>query len=259
MWRARWLTIVDQIRVVSTPDEDTALPGDLAAGGEARVVGFVNAHAMNGLADDRVFFDALHGANLLLRDGSGMSALFRNLGRDPGRNMNGTDLIPRLLDAFEGRPVALWGTREPFLSVAAEAARTRFGVEVVSVADGFRPDDAYPALFAESAPRPDLVVLGMGMPKQERVAGLVRAVAAGHPVCIVCGGAILDFLAGRVPRAPLWMRRLGIEWLYRLRKEPARLFRRYVIGNPKFLWRARRLARHLRRTPHPTLETGSDR
>jgi exopolysaccharide biosynthesis WecB/TagA/CpsF family protein len=59
---------------------------------------------------------------------------------------------------------------------------------------------------------------------------------------IVCGGAILDFLGGGATRAPAWMRRLGIEWLYRLAREPRRLFKRYVLGNPLFLSRARRYA-----------------
>jgi exopolysaccharide biosynthesis WecB/TagA/CpsF family protein len=62
------------------------------------------------------------------------------------------------------------------------------------------------------------------------------------PCVIVCGGAIIDFLGGKVSRAPLWLRRMGMEWAYRLAVEPMRLFRRYVIGNPLFLSRALRLA-----------------
>ena len=54
--------------------------------------------------------------------------------------------------------------------------------------------------------------------------------------CIGVGG-LLDFASGRIPRAPLWMRKAKLEWVYRLRQEPIRLFKRYVIGNPLFLWR----------------------
>jgi N-acetylglucosaminyldiphosphoundecaprenol N-acetyl-beta-D-mannosaminyltransferase len=89
--------------------------------------------------------------------------------------------------------------------------------------------------------RPSLIVLGMGMPRQEEIASLLRGVL-DHPCTIVCGGAIIDFLGKKTSRAPLWMRRTGLEWLYRLALEPRRLFRRYVIGNPLFLWRALRLA-----------------
>ena len=85
--------------------------------------------------------------------------------------------------------------------------------------------------------RPSLIVLGMGMPRQEQVAIALRA-SLGYSCLIVCGGAIIDFLGGKVQRAPTWMRRTGLEWVYRLALEPRRLFRRYVIGNPVFLARA---------------------
>jgi exopolysaccharide biosynthesis WecB/TagA/CpsF family protein len=85
-----------------------------------------------------------------------------------------------------------------------------------------------------------LIVLGMGMPRQELVACSLRA-QLDYPCLIVCGGAIIDFLGGKTARAPAWMRRLGLEWVYRLAQEPGRLFRRYVLGNPLFLARALRL------------------
>jgi hypothetical protein len=77
----------------------------------------------------------------------------------------------------------------------------------------------------------------MGMPRQEEVAIALRA-ALGFPCLIVCGGAIIDFLGGKVPRAPVWMRRCGLEWAFRLGREPRRLWNRYVHGNPRFLKRA---------------------
>jgi N-acetylglucosaminyldiphosphoundecaprenol N-acetyl-beta-D-mannosaminyltransferase len=73
----------------------------------------------------------------------------------------------------------------------------------------------------------------MGMPKQEQLARALRE--QGGAQLIVCGGAILDFLAGKVSRAPAFMQSAGVEWLYRLAKEPRRLFKRYVVGNPAFL------------------------
>jgi exopolysaccharide biosynthesis WecB/TagA/CpsF family protein len=75
------------------------------------------------------------------------------------------------------------------------------------------------------------------MPKQEQVAAQLRK-QLSNGCLIVCGGAIIDFLGGKVTRAPLWVRNWGIEWMYRLAVEPKRLFKRYVIGNPKFLVRS---------------------
>ena len=64
-------------------------------------------------------------------------------------------------------------------------------------------------------------------------------------------GGLFDFYSGRIPRAPLWMRELGLEWVYRLLQEPGRMWRRYVIGNPLFLYRVRQQARNPDRFPLP--------
>ena len=101
--------------------------------------------------------------------------------------------------------------------------------------DGFHQKKTY-LNFARKY-QPALIILGMGMPKQEQVAELLRS-NLEHPCLIVCGGAIIDFLGDRVPRAPLWVRNFGIEWIFRLLQEPRRLFERYVLGNPLFLLRS---------------------
>ncbi|HJV27123.1 MAG TPA: WecB/TagA/CpsF family glycosyltransferase [Aromatoleum sp.] len=232
---ARWEQVLNRIRTVDSEAEAAALAEELAAGPGARMLAFVNAHAMNSVVGDYDFYKALCDADLLLRDGSGMAMLYRMLGGVPGLNMNGTDFIPQLLAAYRGRRVALWGTTEPYLSAAAARCEAEFGVEVVSCENGFQSTAYYCEQVHET--RPELIVLGMGMPKQELVAGLMRSTAVCAPL-IVCGGAILDFLGGKVERAPRWVRRLGGEWVYRLVREPKRLFHRYVIGNPLFLLRA---------------------
>lgn len=206
----------------------------LVGGSTARMLGFVNAHALNSSTDNEAFYKAIAGADVLLRDGSGMAILYRMIRRDPGFNMNGTDFIPRILAAFRGRKVALWGTTEPYVGRASARCEREFGVQVVSTSHGFRDFRFY--LELARATKPDLILLGMGMPKQERLARELMAHAGQAPL-IVCGGAILDFLGGRVRRAPPLVRRLGVEWLYRLASEPMRLFRRYAIGNPAFMFR----------------------
>ncbi|MFV3406556.1 WecB/TagA/CpsF family glycosyltransferase [Pseudomonas sp. NY15463] len=233
-WQARWTSVLDSLYLIRDSAHGQQVLDTLTQPKAPTVLGFVNAHALNLVAGSADYAVSLAAADWLLRDGSGMAILLRRLGREPGLNMNGTDLIPRLLGAYTGRRVAFWGTCEPYLSQAVAHCRARYGVEVVSVHDGF----ADTATYLEMARRlqPELIVLGMGMPKQEAVAA--QLAANGAPCLIVCGGAILDFLGGRVSRAPRWLRRLGGEWLYRLFKEPRRLFMRYVVGNPLFLLRA---------------------
>ncbi|MFA7894300.1 WecB/TagA/CpsF family glycosyltransferase [Pseudomonas putida] len=245
-WRARWQAVIDQLRVVQDGEAAEHLLQALSAPEAPTVLGFVNAHAMNLIARDDAYGDALLGADVLLRDGSGMAMLYRQLGLAPGLNMNGTDFIPRLVHAYKGRRVAFWGTRQPYLGQAVQSCVATYGVTPVSVHDGFADVPTYLRLATEH--RPDLILLGMGMPKQEAVAAALKG--TGLACTIVCGGAVLDFMGGKVRRAPSWIRRLGAEWLYRLLCEPRRLFMRYVVGNPLFLLRARRFARAAR-APHP--------
>ena len=156
--------------------------------------------------------------------------LFRSFQRPVGLNMNGTDFIPRISRKYAGRRVALFGTRSPWLDNARRTLE-EWGLQVVVSHEGFDPPDTYVRLATEA--RPDLIIMAMGMPKQEEVSVKLRE-ALGHPVLIVNGGAILDYIGGKVPRAPKVMRQTGMEWLFRLAVEPRRLFHRYVVGIPVY-------------------------
>ena len=238
-WSDRWQALVHKILRVPNDVDDADLLHLLCQPTRPTVLAFVNAHAMNTAVHDVDFFESLLSADTLLRDGSGMSALFKILGMAPGKNLNGTDFIPRLIRQFRGRPIALLGTQEPYVTRAAGVVQSELALETrAAKASGFMPPAYYVALIRVH--ESELIVLGMGIPRQEEIACALRA-ALTHPCLIVCGGAIIDFLGGRTPRAPFWMRRFGLEWVYRLAKEPVRLFGRYVLGNPLFLLRTLRL------------------
>ncbi len=235
-WQIRWLAIIKKITRVGSEAEKSRLLDTLCTPSAPTVLAFANAHALNSIAHSAPFFDALKSADWVFRDGSGMATLFKLFRIEPGLNLNGTDFIPMLIERFNGRSLALFGTREPHLERALSTVKEKLApLSSCITTDGFRDFDVYRQL-AESA-RPELIVLGMGMPKQENVAIALRT-ALTYPCLIVCGGAIIDFLGGRTPRAPMWLRRSGLEWTYRLGMEPKRLFHRYVIGNPAFLARA---------------------
>lgn len=239
-WRHRWDCLVRKIQRVETADQERQLVAKLGQPDRPFVLAFANAHAMNSLADSIPFFDALHSADMVLRDGSGMATLFKLLRMQPGLNLNGTDLIPQLVRQFNGRRIALLGTQDPYLCRAVQVCERELAPRSRIVSGhGFHDTGIYVSLAVQH--RPALIVLGMGMPRQEEVAAALRS-AVTFPCLIVCGGAIIDFLGGKTARAPLWLRRNGLEWLYRLGMEPRRLFQRYVLGNPLFLSRALRLA-----------------
>lgn len=243
-WPEGWRHILARLRLVTDAAGEDALLRELAtpqAAQQPRVLAFVNAHAMNLAARCPGFAQQLAQADVLLRDGSGLATLLRWRGQVPGRNLNGTDLIPRLLRQCDGQTLAVLGTREPYLArgVAAIGAQLMPRSRVQAL-DGFQDSAQYLALLR--AQRPRVVLLAMGMPRQEALAQELRQ-ALDFECLLICGGAIVDFLAGRVRRAPAWLRRLGLEWLWRLGQEPRRLFMRYVVGNPLFLWRAAWLSR----------------
>lgn len=206
------------------------------------ILSFVNAHGFNLAWNNAETAALFEGADTLLRDGSGMTILLRALGRQPGLNMNGTDFIPRLLSRYCSSKVAVFGTREPYLSRAAFVVE-KMGGSVILSADGFQSDERYLALLANQPA--DLVLLAMGMPRQERLSNFLRA-KLSRPCLIVNGGAILDFFAGRFARAPKLLRATGTEWFFRLALEPRRLWRRYITGNILFLFRVFYLRSRLR-------------
>jgi N-acetylglucosaminyldiphosphoundecaprenol N-acetyl-beta-D-mannosaminyltransferase len=161
----------------------------------------------------------------------GMPLVWAARGRLPQR-VAGSDLVPALCEraAERGHRVFLLGAAPGVAEAAADVLRARHpALNIVgTAAPPFRELNA--AELAElvaqvQAVRPDLLVLAFAMPRGELwMAEHYRAF--GAPVTIQAG-ATLDFLAGRVPRAPRWMQRLGLEWTYRLWREPTRLAGRY--------------------------------
>jgi exopolysaccharide biosynthesis WecB/TagA/CpsF family protein len=201
----------------------------------ALIVSFVNAHAVNLAIREPSFHSDLCRADFLLRDGVGVSLLYRAASMSAGANLNGTDFIPVLLSSSVRLRVAVWGTKEPNLGLSVERIQS-LGHSVVSVLDGFHDAERYVSEFAKIDA--DIVMLGMGMPKQEMLSVLLKEVLPVRDGClIICGGAVLDFLSGNIARAPDIYIKLKLEWLYRMVQEPRRLWRRYLLGNILFLYR----------------------
>ncbi len=205
--------------------------------GRARVLHFANAHTLNLAWSDPSFRAVLTRADVVLNDGIGLDLYARLVGERFEKNFNGTDLVPALLEhATAGAPlrIFLFGGVPGRAEEAARVLEARFpGVIVVGTRHGYAHDGALEAINAAS---PDVLLVGMGNPIQEK---WVDAVRHTLDVGIAMGvGALIDFLSGRVARAPRWVRAARLEWLYRLAREPKRLFRRYVLGNPAFLARA---------------------
>lgn len=204
------------------------------------VVGFMNQHGYNFYLESNDFRTSIDNIDYIFRDGLGIKLACKLNGIDPKLNLNGTDLIPYIITRFsffqDNSVIFVFGTEEPWLSKGSYKLFSNSDQLVLK--NGFFDYEIYLELIRGNycPGKKHFILLAMGMPKQERLANLIKK-EFPKDVLIVCGGAIVDFAANRFSRAPMFMRKLGLEWLYRLFVEPSRLFKRYVLGIPLFLYR----------------------
>lgn len=212
-----------------------ALLEEQISGRKGGVFGFANAHSVNLARHLPEFADALKRVTVL-NDGIGIELAARVLtGKRLPANLNGTDLTPALLAALPANTRVFLLGSPPGVSEDARAVFIqRFPLlSFVGARDGFFADAEGAEVAAEiAATAADLLIVGMGQPRQEiwatRYGNATGAVA-------LCAGAILDFTAGRFRRAPNWVQAARLEWAYRLALEPRRLAQRYLIGNASFM------------------------
>ena len=171
---------------------------------------------------------------LILNDGLGMDIASRLLfGKGFPANLNGTDFTPILLRALPaGTRVFLFGARPASVACAAERIGTLSSVTVCGYRDGYQTDHAATVAAINDA-KPDVLLVALGNPLQESWA-IQHADQVNAPV-IMGVGALFDYLSGSAQRAPTWVRRRRLEWVYRLFREPRRLGKRYTWDLGVFL------------------------
>ncbi|HTN52308.1 MAG TPA: WecB/TagA/CpsF family glycosyltransferase [Anaeromyxobacter sp.] len=201
------------------------------------------------------FRAAYAAADLSLADGKPIVWASHLLGAPLPEKISGSDLVLPLMDlaAARGWRVFLLGAGPGVGEAAAGRLRLERRVNVVGTAApriSLEPgaiDESEAAILSLRAADPQLVLVAFGAPKQELWMHRHRDRLA--PAVLLGVGASLDFVAGRVRRAPRWVSRAGLEWLWRLLREPRRLWRRYLVEDPRFLavlWRTMRERRRAR-------------
>ena len=182
--------------------------------------------------EDAAYAAAVNGADLVLADGVGDLYAARILGTPLPERVAGSDLTPRLLYrlAERGGSVFLYGARSGVAQRAGEALQSAYpGLRIAGTENGYISDET--AFFAAlEREQPDLLLLGLGAPRQEL--WMAKNRQRTNAVMIGVGG-LLDVFAGDIPRAPEAWQKLGLEWLYRLLREPKRIKR--MIRLPKIL------------------------
>lgn len=233
---------------ISVETEEPAVLLDRILGwaqrGERRRVNYVNAHVLNQSRTDPGLRRALGGSDLVYCDGYGVRLAARLIGLTVPHRMTGADWIwgVAALCQESGRSLYLLGS-DPGASAEAAEGLTRWypDLEVSGTHHGYfgigtPHSDRVLEHIAEL--KPDILLVGMGTPQQE------LWVEANHDridaSVVWTVGALFDYVSGRVPRAPHWISDNGFEWIFRLVVEPRRMWRRYLLGNPAFLYRVLR-------------------
>jgi len=209
---------------------------------EKLLVTTLNAHSYNVSRRDNGFARALKNSHVLLPDGVAVVLGKKCLQKKSLKKIAGHDFFNYSMHRLQkrgGGKVFFLGSTDSTLEKIKNRANVEFpAIEVHTYSppykDSFSESDTLNMLDAVNQVQPDVLFIGMTAPKQEKWAyENFQRIKAGHIGCI---GAVFDFYAGTVKRAPQWMIHLGMEWFCRLIKEPRRMFRRYVIGNSKFLY-----------------------
>lgn len=208
------------------------------------LINTINAHSYNTALKDELFQKALINGDVLIPDGVSIvkACKWLNAKSQPQERIAGWDLFAFEMDKLnrKGGKCFFMGSSEKVLSLIRKRASVDYpNITVETYSPPYKPEfsdeDNKAIIEAINQADPDLLWIGMTAPKQEK-----WTYSHWNELNIHCHvgtiGAVFDFFAGTVERAPIWWQEHGLEWAYRLIKEPKRMWRRYIIGNSLFLW-----------------------
>jgi N-acetylglucosaminyldiphosphoundecaprenol N-acetyl-beta-D-mannosaminyltransferase len=217
----------------------------IEAGGKSMMLN-VNAHALNLAYEQRWLRDCFNGAQVVFPDGYGAVWAGRMLGHPMGPRVTYADWFFELATFVERKGYSFFflGGRPGVADAARDALRVANpDLKVVGVAHGYfdhtvDSPESLAVVRRINELKPNVLVVAFGMPLQER--WLMEHIDRLDINVGLTGGAVLDYVSGKLKRPPRVLTDHGLEWLGRLIIEPRRLWRRYLLGNPKFVWRVMR-------------------
>lgn len=201
------------------------------------LIGVVNAAKVVNMRRDPELSASVLASDVIVADGFSVVLAGRLLGRPLPERVAGIDLMQAILARASERRYRVYclgATDDVLAGTEREIARLYPGVELAGRHNGYFSTEEEPAIAGDiAASRADVLFVAMTSPKKERFLS-AWGPALDVPVCHGVGGSF-DVLAGKVRRAPDRWQRLGLEWLYRVRQEPGRLWRRYLVTNSIFM------------------------
>lgn len=208
------------------------------------LINTINAHSYNTALKDSLFAEALKNGDALIPDGASIvkACQWIKSKSQPKERIAGWDLFTFEMDRLnkKGGKCFFMGSSEKVLTLIKEKAKIAYpNIIVETYSPPYKPEfseeDNKAIINAINKANPDLLWIGMTAPKQEK-----WTYSHWQELNIHCHagtiGAVFDFFAGTMKRAPIWWQEHSLEWLYRLIKEPKRMWRRYIIGNTLFIY-----------------------
>lgn len=220
-----------------TMDETVAEVERIVEAGEPAQHVVINASKVNLMEDDPELREIVNACPLINADGASIVWAARMLGVPLRERVTGIDLFLRLVELAprKGWGVYLFGAKEEVIQRVRLIFEERCpGIRIVGCRNGYFTEADEPAIVADmAASGADLMFVAFSSPKKEY---WIHRNLDQLSIPFVMGvGGSFDVVAGVTARAPVWMQQCGLEWLYRLVQEPGRLWRRYVVGNARFV------------------------
>lgn len=207
--------------------------------GKRRTIAYANIHVLNTAYQDAGLRGFMNEVDLVYCDGEGVRLAAHLLGQEIPERMTGADWIVPLCECCEQEEIRLYflGSANGVASQAMAQLKDSFPRICIGTHHGYLtdPDISQEAVAQVNDFAPGILLVGMGTPIQERWIAANRLSLRVPVVWAV--GALFDFVAGVQQRGPKWLLSLRMEWAYRLWTDPARLWKRYILGNPLFFWR----------------------
>lgn len=201
---------------------------------------FINPDCLNKIFHDPDYYEVLRNADYVFPDGIGINIACKMLKNPLLENINGTDMLPFLCELMSARKYSLYllGAKPGVAEQMKKNLESTYpNLKIVGVRNGYfdRDTESSSVINQINQSGADVLLVAFGAPHQEKWIDRYRSQLS--PQILMGVGGLFDFYSGNISRAPVWMREVGLEWVYRLLQEPGRMWRRYIIGNPLFLYR----------------------
>lgn len=197
----------------------------------------VNADKINELNKNERLKQIVNSCGVINADGASVVMAGKFLGKPLPERVAGIDLMQKLVELSEekGYSIYLLGAKQEVVEKTAQVLMERYPrLKITGIHNGYFKEKDWPQISLElKKAQPDFIFVGITSPLKEYLVEYLQD-DGNNGVFMGVGGSF-DVISGNIPRAPVWMQKMNLEWLFRVMQEPSRLFKRYFVGNTKFI------------------------